>query len=261
MAQAAYECLAILETVSSIVLGLRETFPGPLKTISQKLLPQGIDNNVEDPREMVQQLGAFCCKLVAKNKELQQALETEKEDLLAKLHNYQERVNAIEEPLEDSLSKLVKTQEELKDKTEKLKNKTKELKSKTKELGDKTVEVKEMSSLQEKMHKKLEDLDNEREKLLSKVKRNEEHFTVQNGKEQKLCEQVKKMQAENIKLREHNEATSGELERLANEKERLQRSVKDCEAAIKSKVMQIANIRQWTLRHGKTSGILTLLNP
>ena len=394
MARAAKEYLEILATVSSNVIRLREELRGTFEIITPKWLPQGLRNTVEDPTETIQQLGAFCLKLLeqvkaleANNSTLSQAwraetrnklkLTTEKQALCATLKNYEEKVNTGEELMEDLLPKLVSTQEKLentvKDCEEKLSAKMKEVETlrlqldesqnensnlreelmnkdteiaklsgekdklldtmnaseeklsatikeeqkslqqsgksinenRTLKEGNKSesAEIKKLASVKQELQRRVrqseefvmiettekqaklvqklqeslteltslrekqtsqiaeietlkyekEELENEQEKLINKVKDCEALVGAQNDEEQKVKEQVKELQPENIKVRDVCDAKRGDLEMLANENEGLHRRVKDCEAVIKSEAMQVQNVKQWMLRHGKTS--------
>ena len=111
--------------------------------------------------------------------------------------------------------------------------------------------LEESQTERERLEYEKAELGNENEKLQDKVKDCEECVAAQNIEKQKLFEQVEMLQAEKIEFKKDYEATTSELETLSMEKEELQRRVKDFEATINSKSMQIESISQWTLHHGK----------
>ena len=60
MGGAASEYLSILEDIAADIQGLNAEIHGVFNTVPEKLLPQGLKNKTQDPREMIKQLGDLC---------------------------------------------------------------------------------------------------------------------------------------------------------------------------------------------------------
>ena len=223
--ETASEYLEIIEGVSSTVNQLRHELPGPFENISQTFLPQGIGNNVEDPREMVQQLVTLCLKLSEQVKTLKansKSLHQASEIAIAEQIQFATQTDVLPE------SRGVQTHTPVKEY----------------EMASMVKYSKEQELMQT-----LQETQTELDKL-------REDQSFKSEQIQKFVEQEKEQQDASNKCRKELEAKTCELENLAENFADLVTNVNHCEVTIKAQNMKIENIRQWTSCYGKNSYIL-----